>query len=99
MVTWLKPFSTAICAVQFEVPAAVPEPPVLVTQVTLATATLSLAVPDIEYVASVVVTVVLAGEAIVSVGAMVSFPAGGAVGGTAGGAPPVACRVTVTVCE
>jgi hypothetical protein len=48
MVTWLKPCNKGIFADQAEVPVAVPEFPVLVTQVTLATETLSDAEPETE---------------------------------------------------
>jgi hypothetical protein len=70
-----------------EVPVADPAFPVLVIQVTLATATLSLAVPEIDNVGSVVLTVVPDGAAIVRVGAVVSFT------------EVLDWRVTVTVCE
>ena len=44
-VTVLEPTSSGICAVHCVVPAAVPDPPVLVAHVIAVTPTLSLAVP------------------------------------------------------
>jgi hypothetical protein len=45
MITWLLPTSSGIAAVHCVVPEAVPAPPVLVDQVTLATPDASEAVP------------------------------------------------------
>lgn len=85
---------------QLLVPVAVPDAPVELLQVTLATPTLSFAAPlttivlaDVEYVA-------LAGETIVNDGGVVSgAPEGGCGGdGGAGGLGwELCCRVTVTV--
>src|ERR1051326_7836285 len=59
---------------QFVVPVAAPDPPVELLQVTDATPTLSEAVPENTTVDAVVNTFVLAGDAIVTVGGVVSLP-------------------------
>lgn len=85
MVTWFDPVSKGIDALQLLVPAAVPDEPVLVFQVTLATATLSIAMPKKLYAAALVETVVPPGDVIVSVGGVVSFvPVGVGVGAGGG---------------
>jgi hypothetical protein len=83
-VTVFDPTSRGIGALQRVVPDAVPDPPVLVTQVTVVTPTLSLAVPLNTIVADEVETEVDDGEAIVSEGAVVSVEPGVAVGGGVG---------------
>jgi len=85
---------------QLVVPVAAPDPPVELLHVTLATPTLSLAVPLTTIEPADVEIVELAGETIVKDGGVVSGAPGGAgnggVGGFGDGAE--ACwRVTVTV--
>src|SRR5579872_6877592 len=95
MVIEFEPTSKGIAADQFVVPAATPDCPVLVAQVTDVTPTLSLAVPENVMEDAVVEMEVDDGEAIVRVGGVVS------VGLFTGGVPPDggACRVMTTVAE
>jgi hypothetical protein len=77
-----------MAADQCAVPAAVPEDPVLVDQVTLATPTLSVAVPANASDDELVETLVPPGEVMVSEGGVVSPPVGldgGAGVGVGGG--------------
>jgi hypothetical protein len=81
---------------QLVAPLAVPDPPVELDHVTFVTPTLSLAVPLTMMLLADVETLVLAGDAIVSDGAVVSGPLGGGVGGAGFGA--LGCvRLTATV--
>ena len=80
--TLLEPTSKGMVAVHLVVPAAVPEPPVLVDQVTAATPTLSLAVPLKTMDAAEVEIAVDEGEVMVSAGGVVLL--GVAVGGAGG---------------
>jgi len=89
-ITWFDPTSNGIEALHRVVPEAVPLPPVLVENVTLATPEGSDAVPLNVSQESDVATDVLAGYVIVSAGAAVSVPGGG------GGGAAV-WRVTLTV--
>ena len=61
----LEPINNGTVIDQFMVPAAIPEVPKLVAQVTLETPTLSEAVPAMVIVGSVVATLVVDGEVIV----------------------------------
>jgi len=79
------------------VPLAVPDCPILVDHATEVTPVLSLAVPLNTIAADDVETVVAPGDAIVSVGGVVSVLVPVVVGGgVAGGA---VCLVTVTICD
>jgi hypothetical protein len=80
MVTVFDPTSNGIDADQAVVPMAVPEDPVLVVQVILATPVLSEAVPEKVSVAEFVETVLPPGDTIVSEGGVVSLPPGAGVG-------------------
>jgi len=91
MVTWFDPVRSGIDADHAVVPAAVPEDPVFVDQVTLVTPTLSEAVPENAREADVVDTELPPGDVMVRVGAVVSLPpeggardGAGAVGSGAG---------------
>jgi len=80
------------------VPVAVPDAPVELFHVTLATPTLSLAVPLTTIELADVEIVELAGETIVKEGGVVSGAEGGDGGaGGFGGGAEVCWRVTVTV--
>ena len=83
MVTVVFPTISGTVADQLVVPAAIPELPKLVAQVTWLTATLSLAVPVMTTDAAVVESVLAEGDRMVSVGGVVSglpvFPPLGAV--------------------
>lgn len=79
-VTWFDPTNSGIAADHVVVPLAVPEDPVLVDQVTLATPTLSEAVPENVSVANPVETVLPPGDVMLSVGAVVSVPPDAGVG-------------------
>jgi len=81
----LSPTSNGTFADQAVVPLAVPEPPVEVVQVTFTTPMLSLAFPDIAIDVPVVATIVAAGDTIVTLGEVVSIPAGGDGAGVGGG--------------
>src|SRR5271157_5465156 len=86
MVTTLLPTRSDTLADHFVVPEAVPESPVELVHFTVATATLSLAVPLIAMEAEEVATMVNAGETILSDGGVVSALAAGFTGGaTTGG--------------
>ena len=79
MVMVLEPISNSIGGVvQFEVPFAVPAPPLEFDQVTRATAVLSCAVPLIVMVIALVDTLVCAGVRITMEGGVVSEPPDGA---------------------
>ena|SRR5579862_5604196 len=86
MVTVLKPVSSGIVADHWVVPWAVPDWPVLVVQVTLATPTLSEAVPENWIEDAEVDDVLPPGDVMVRVGGVVSLPAGGDGGAGDGGA-------------
>jgi hypothetical protein len=77
MVIVFDPTSNGTLAVQFVVPAAIPEAPNVVAQVTDCTPMLSDAVPDIVIEDAVVDTLDEDGDAIVREGAVVSGEAGG----------------------
>lgn len=87
------------------VPLATPEAPVEFSHVTLATPTLSLAVPVTVIEVAEVATVVIVGNRIVIDGGTVSDPAPGVAGGVEGGVAGCggsagglgACSVTVTL--
>ena len=81
MVTTLVPDSSRIVALQAVVPDAVPDPPVDATHLTATTPTLSAAVPLNTMLDEVVETIVEPGASMVIVGATVSRPEGGVVGG------------------
>ena len=81
MVTTLVPVNKGTVALHEVVPDAVPESPPDVVHLTLATATLSAAVPPNARLDAVVETIVEPGVVICSVGGAVSPPAGGDVGG------------------
>lgn len=76
------PIKTGTVALQLLVPAAMPDAPKLFAQVTLATPTLSPAVPLITIDASVVENVLEAGEVMAIDGGVVSDGLGGGVGTT-----------------
>src|SRR5580704_13882097 len=80
MVTWFDPVRSGIDADHAVVPAAVPEDPVFVDQVTLVTPTLSEAVPENAREADVVDTELPPGDVMVRVGAVVSLPPEGGAG-------------------
>lgn len=92
--TTLSPVSRGICADQFVVPEAVPEPPVDVVHCTEATPTLSAAVPVTVSHAAEVLTMVEPGEPIRSEGGAVSALAAGVAGVWAGVAGVCAGGVT-----
>lgn len=88
--------------IQLVVPLAVPDPPVELDHVTLATPTLSLALPLTTIELELVTTLVLGGDRMVNDGGVVSGPLDGGVGdgGVVGGLPlgGLGCwRLTVTV--